>query len=137
MTPAYKFIAYPHKPMFGMNNLPSEVEYTLGSHDASRDDMLDAFRYFLMAAGYSFSPSESIQVVDEDWEDAQVEADEDDLPTIKVANIQRGEIFWTDEAEELNECGGETLAYNPHQASISWTNEGTTMGTVKSGTDAE
>ena len=75
MTPAYKFIAYAHKPMFGMNNLPSEVEYTLGSHDASRDEMLDAFRYFLMAAGYSFSPSESIQVVDEDWEDAQEEAD--------------------------------------------------------------
>ena len=132
MTPAYKFIAYPHKPMFGMNNLPSEVEYTLGSHDASRDDMLDAFRYFLMAAGYSFSPSESIQVVDEDWEDAQVEA-EDDLP---IAGY-RAEIFWTDEAEESDDEGGETLAYNPHQASIFWTNEGTTMGTVKSGTDAE
>lgn len=75
--PAYKFIAYAHKPMFGMNTLPSEVEYTIGSHDASRDDMLDAFKYFLMAAGYSFSLSESIQVVDEDWEDAQEEADED------------------------------------------------------------
>ena len=62
---------------------------------------------------------------------------DDDLPTIKVANIQRGEIFWTDEAEELDDEGGETLAYNPHQASIFWTNEGTTMGTVKSGTDAE
>ena len=136
MTPAYKFIAYAHKPMFGMNNLPSEVEYTLGSHDASRDEMLESFRYFLMAAGYSFSPSESIQVVDEDWEDAQVEADDDDLPTIKVANIQRGEIFWTDEAEELNECGGETLAYNPHQASIFWTDEGKTMK-IKGGTDAE
>ena len=89
--PAYKFIAYAHKPMFGMNTLPSEVEYTIGSHDASRDDMLDAFKYFLMAAGYSFSLSESIQVVDEDWEDAQVEA-EDDLP---IAGY-----FWTDEAEE-------------------------------------
>ena len=44
--PAYKFIAYAHKPMFGMNTLPSEVEYTIGSHDASRDDMLDAFKYF-------------------------------------------------------------------------------------------
>jgi len=97
--PAYKFIAYAHKPMFGMNTIPSEVEYTLGSHDASRDDMLDAFRYFLMAAGYSFSPSESIQVVDEDWEDAQVEAEED-LPSIKVANFQGGDTFWTDEAEE-------------------------------------
>ena len=135
MTPAYKFIAYAHKPMFGMNNLPSEVEYTIGSHDASRDEMLESFRYFLMAAGYSFSLSESIQVVDEDWEDAQVEAD-DDLPRMRPY-VQRGEIFWTDEAEELNECGGETLAYNPHQASIFWTNEGTTMGTVKSGTDAE
>jgi len=127
--PAYKFIAYAYKPMFGMNTLPREVEYTIGSHDASRDDMLDAFRYFLMAAGYSFSPSESIQVVDEDWEDAQEESDDDlpiagyrpagwwtdeaykgvegaqeesddDLPSIKVANFQRGEIFWTDEAEE-------------------------------------
>ena len=75
--PAYKFIAYAHKPMFGMNTLPSEVEYTIGSHDASRDDMLDAFKYFLMAAGYSFSLTESIQVVDEDWEDAQEEADDD------------------------------------------------------------
>ena len=94
--PAYKFIAYAHKPMFGMNTLPSEVEYTIGSHDASRDDMLDAFKYFLMAAGYSFSLSESIQVVDEDWEDAQEEADEDDLP---IAGY-RAEIFWADEAEE-------------------------------------
>jgi len=112
MTPAYKFIAYAHKPMFGMNTLPSEVEYTIGSHDASRDDMLDAFKYFLMAAGYSFSLSESIQVVDEDWEDAQVEADDDDdLPSIKVANFQGGDTFWT--------------------------NEGTTMGTGKGGTDAE
>tara|TARA_B110000858_G_scaffold174172_1_gene206532 strand:- start:1713 stop:2042 length:330 start_codon:yes stop_codon:yes gene_type:complete len=96
--PAYKFIAYAHKPMFGMNTLPSEVEYTIGSHDASRDDMLDAFKYFLMAAGYSFSLSESIQVVDEDWEDAQVEA-EDDLP---IAGY-RAEIFWTDEAAEAVE----------------------------------
>lgn len=110
--PAYKFIAYAHKPMFGMNTIPSEVEYTLGSHDASRDDMLDAFRYFLMAAGYSFSPSESIQVVDEDWEDAQEESDDDDdLLSVKVANFQRGDIFWT--------------------------NEGTTTGTGKGGTDAE
>ena len=109
MTPAYKFIAYAHKPMFGMNTLPSEVEYTLGSHDASRDDMLDAFRYFLMAAGYSFSPSESIQVVDEDWHEP---------------------------GEGLDDVDGVTLAYNPHQASIFWTDEETSMK-IKGWTDAE
>lgn len=134
--PAYKFIAYAHKPMFGMNTLPSEVEYTIGSHDASRDDMLDAFKYFLMAAGYSFSPSESIQVVDEDWEDAQEESGPG-FAGYSVDNIQRGDIFWTDEAKESNDEGSVTLAYNPHQGSIFWTKEGTTMGTVKGGTDAE
>ena len=136
MTPAYKFIAYAHKPMFGMNNLPSEVEYTLGSHDASRDEMLDAFRYFLMAAGYSFSPSESIQVVDEDWEDAQVEAD-DDLPTIKVANIQRGEIFWTDEAEELDDAAARLLLITRIKRQSSGLMKEQPWAPLRGGTDAE
>ena len=56
MTPAYThLLAYAHKPMFGMNIFLRAVEYTIGSHDASRDEMLESFRYFLMAAGYSFS----------------------------------------------------------------------------------
>ena len=114
------------------------IEYTIHA-EKTLDEMLESFRNFLIASGYQFKITETIQVVDEDWHEPGegLDDDDDDLPTIKVANIQRGEIFWTDEAEELDDEGGVTLAYNPHQASIFWTNEGTTMGTVKGGTDAE
>ena len=87
------------------------IEYTLHA-EKTLDEMLESFRNFLIASGYQFKLTETIQVVDEDWEDAQVEADDDDdLPSIKVANFQGGDTFWT--------------------------NEGTTMGTGKGGTDAE
>lgn len=39
------------------------VEYTI-HQDKTRDEMLEAFRYFLMASGYSFKLTEEIVIVD-------------------------------------------------------------------------
>lgn len=51
----------------GLFSGPSDgIEYTI-NEEKSRDEMLESFRNFLLASGFQFKLSETIQVVDEDW----------------------------------------------------------------------
>ena len=84
------------------------IEYTIND-EKTRDEILESFRNFLIASGYQFKLTETIQVVDEDWHEP---------------------------GEGLDDVDGVTLAYNPHQASIFWTDEETSMK-IKGWTDAE
>jgi hypothetical protein len=62
---AYTFICHSQeRSMF--SSATDQVEYTIIDTDKSRDEMLESFRNFLIASGYSFKLSETIQVVDED-----------------------------------------------------------------------
>jgi hypothetical protein len=62
---SYTFICHSQPPnMFTRGT--DQVEYTIIDNAKTRDEMLESFRNFLIASGYSFKLSETIQVVDED-----------------------------------------------------------------------
>jgi len=46
------------------------IEYTI-NEEKTRDEILESFRNFLVASGYPFKLSETIQIIDEDWGDAE------------------------------------------------------------------
>ena len=62
---SYTFICHSQPPnMFTRGT--DQVEYTIIDNAKTRDEMLESFRNFLIASGYSFKLNETIQVVDED-----------------------------------------------------------------------
>ena len=54
------------------------IEYTI-NEEKTRDEMLESFRNFLIASGFQFKLSETIQVVDEDWYEPSNSLDESDF----------------------------------------------------------
>lgn len=62
---AYTFICHSQERNL-FDGITDEIQYTIHDADKTRDEMLESFRNFLIASGYHFKSSETIQVVDEE-----------------------------------------------------------------------
>ena len=60
----YTFTSHSNAGLFSGQS--DSIEYVV-NEEKTRDEMLESFRNFLIASGYQFKLSETIQVVDEDW----------------------------------------------------------------------
>jgi len=64
INPSYKFICYPYECDLG-SSTNVQLEHTILDHDVYLHDLLDQFQSFLQAAGYTFAPGDSLQVVND------------------------------------------------------------------------
>jgi len=64
----YTFICHSNSGM--LSGQSDGIEYTI-NEEKTRDEILESFRNFLVASGYPFKLSETIQIIDEDWGDAE------------------------------------------------------------------
>lgn len=62
--PRYKFIAYPYVCSLG-SSTNVKLVHTILDHDVQLHDLLDQFQAFIQAAGYTFMPGDSLQVVND------------------------------------------------------------------------
>ena len=76
MTKQYTFSAHSTPGLFSGQS--DGIEYTI-HEEKTRDEMLESFRNFLIATGYQFKLTETIQVVDEDWYEPSSSLDESEF----------------------------------------------------------
>ena len=72
----YTFTCHPNPGLFSGQS--DGIEYTI-NEEKTRDEILESFRNFLIASGYQFKLTETIQVVDEDWYEPSSSLDESEF----------------------------------------------------------
>lgn len=83
-----KFISEPYHCEFG-SSVNTRIQYEIMDRDVDLDDMLEQFRYFLLACGYPISDNSSLTLVEHEEENLwdTIEDDPEDLSGVTRVEV--------------------------------------------------